>query len=122
MAAKLVDTPIGVLIEQADKVDETQAEVAAFLARWGDRYSRRNLLLLYIQRPDATELHTYKGWLREGRQVRRGEKAVRLFVPKGKDDPEGFSSEEKIRVRPISLFDVAQTDPIPADDEKAGAA
>lgn len=121
MAMKLVDTPIGVLVEQADKVDETQAEVAAFLARWGDRYSRRNLLLLYIQRADATELHTYRGWLREGRQVRRGEKAIRLFVPKGKDEPEGFSSEEKIRVRPISLFDIAQTDQIPADGDGEAA-
>lgn len=123
---KAPDNPIPALIERAEKVDETDAAVAAFLARWGDRYSHRNLLLLYIQRPDATELHTYRGWLSAGRQVRKGEKAVRLMVPKGTETEAAEDRDERIRVRPISLFDIAQTDPIalpdpgcPCDDEES---
>lgn len=104
---------IDALVEQAEQID-WDAVSAEFVARWEGRYSLRNLQMLFVQRPTATELHTYRGWLKEGRQVRKGETSIRLFAPKGKvgeEKPEG-EDKRKVRVRPISLFDISQTDPI----------
>jgi hypothetical protein len=103
------------LIEQADAVDEHQPDVAAFLTRWAGRYSTRNLKLLFLQRPDATDLHTYNGWIMAGRQVRQGEKAIRMVAPHTSNDPEKISpsnpdGEVIRRMRVICLFDIAQTD------------
>lgn len=110
------------LLTQADDVDPDTDEVAEFLARWGDRYSPRNLLLLFVQRPDAAVLHTYRGWVAEGRQVRKGEKAIRLMAPRGRKDDvaaEDTDTDVKVRVRPISLFDVSQTDAAQTEGEAA---
>lgn len=104
---------IDALVEQAEQIDWDTVS-AEFAARWEGRYSHRNLQLLFFQCPTATQLHTYKGWLAEGRQVRKGETSIRLFAPKGKvgeEKPEG-EDKRKPRIRPISLFDISQTDPI----------
>jgi hypothetical protein len=107
------------LTEQAATVDTGRPEVAAFLSRWGERYSQRNLCLLWLQRPDARQLHTFNGWIMAGRRVRHGEKAVRLIAPHSKIDPERASDANPdgtviTSMCVICLFDVSQTDPIGA--------
>src|SRR3954462_8913002 len=45
------------------------------------RYSFGNQLLIAAQCPNATRVAGYKKWRELGRQVRRGEKAVRILAP-----------------------------------------
>ena len=94
--------------------------VKAFMARWAGRYSENNCLLLYVQKPDAEQLHTYRGWANEGRQVRSGERAIVLLAPRVREvkNADGDTTEEKW-IRPIALFDIAQTDAVADETEAA---
>jgi len=42
-------------------------------------YSLNNLLLILSQNPDATAVAGFRQWQGKGRQVRKGEKAIRIF-------------------------------------------
>src|SRR4051812_23836674 len=44
-------------------------------------YSFGNVLLILSQKPDATRVAGYHTWRSLGRQVRRGEKGIRIIVP-----------------------------------------
>ena len=45
------------------------------------RYSYGNVLLILAQRPDATQIAGYRAWQALGRQVRRGERGIKIVVP-----------------------------------------
>ena len=45
------------------------------------RYSFNNTVLIWTQRPDATLVAGYRAWQAKGRQVRRGEAAIRVLGP-----------------------------------------
>ena len=45
------------------------------------RYSFNNLILIWTQRPDASAVASYQTWQALNRQVRRGEKAIRVLAP-----------------------------------------
>jgi antirestriction protein ArdC len=45
------------------------------------RYSLTNQLLISMQRPDATRVAGFRAWLKLGYCVRRGERAIRIWVP-----------------------------------------
>jgi hypothetical protein len=44
-------------------------------------YSFRNVLMILAQRPEATEVAGYRTWQSLGRQVRKGETGMVIFVP-----------------------------------------
>src|SRR3954466_176128 len=44
-------------------------------------YSFGNTLLILSQKPDATRVAGYQTWKQLGRQVRRGERGLRIIVP-----------------------------------------
>src|SRR4051794_34127307 len=44
-------------------------------------YSLGNTLLIAMQRPDATQVASYRTWQSLGRQVRRGEHGIRIMAP-----------------------------------------
>src|SRR5258706_2258360 len=44
-------------------------------------YSFGNVLLILSQKPDAVRVAGYQTWKSLGRQVRRGEKGIRIIVP-----------------------------------------
>src|SRR4051795_7643064 len=44
-------------------------------------YSFGNVLLILAQKPDATRVAGYQTWKQLGRQVRRGERGIRIIVP-----------------------------------------
>src|SRR5438093_7234673 len=44
-------------------------------------YSPSNALLVLLQRPDATRVAGYVTWQQLGRQVRKGERGIRIVVP-----------------------------------------
>lgn len=77
------------------------------------RYSASNLLMIYLQRPDATQVAGYRQWQHLGRQVRKGEKAIRIFAPMTRKDEDG--ERKLIGFKMVSVFDYAQTegDPLP---------
>ena len=98
-------------------------------ARSFHQYSFLNTLLILSQRPDATAVAGYRAWQAKGRQVRRGEKAIRVYGPVTRRVPvlgptgvpvldergKPRHRPEIVGVTPVSVFDVSQTtgDPIP---------
>ena len=81
-------------------------------------YSMGNCMLIAMQRPDATRVAGFKAWQALRRQVRKGERGIRILAPllvkdKEADDPE--TAERLVFFRSVSVFDVSQTDgePLP---------
>ena len=62
------------------------------LRRHFHRYSLGNQLLIALQKPEATRVTGFRTWLKLGYAVRRGERAIRIWVPmqvreRDSDDP-----------------------------------
>jgi hypothetical protein len=72
------------------------------------RYSFRNGLLIASQMPDASWVAGYRSWQRLGRQVRKGERSIRIVAPVLKDD-------SVVGFRSVPVFDISQTEgePLP---------
>jgi hypothetical protein len=84
------------------------------------RYSFWNTVAILCQRPDATRVAGYQAWRRLDRQVRRGERGIRILAPctyrvqdEGNADDPGRLVLRGWRV--ATVFDLAQTDgePLP---------
>jgi len=60
--------------------DEGLAEYLAFRATFR-QYSFTNTMLIMVQRPSAQYVMGYKSWQKHGRQVRKGEKGLLIWVP-----------------------------------------
>ena len=85
----------------------------AYLAMLGrfHRYSLGNVLLIASQKPDARRVAGYRTWQQLGRQVKQGEKGIRILAPilirkQDEDDDE----DEAIAFKTACVFDVSQTD------------
>jgi len=91
-------------------------EMLATAARFHS-YSFNNVMLIEIQRPDATRVAGYRKWQSMGRQVLKGEKGIRIFAPMTKKDDAGDSVIFGFRL--ASVFDISQTegDEIPSLDD-----
>ena len=81
------------------------------------QYSASNVMLILAQRPEATQVAGYRRWQQLGRQVRKGERGIRILVPH-KQVVEFDEGEETTIVRGFGIgtvFDVGQTDgePLP---------
>jgi antirestriction protein ArdC len=93
-------------------------------------YSFANVLLILSQRPDATRVAGYQTWKQLGRQVRRGERGIRIIVPiRGRATVSPAESETSdaedpkpdrtiVRFGTASVFDISQTEgnPLPTVD------
>src|SRR4051794_28465200 len=91
------------------------------------RYSPNNVLLISLQRPEATRVAGYQTWRQLGRQVRKGETGIAILAPvaarrptaAGDVPPEEADRDHSPRVlrgfRVTHVFDVSQTDgpPLP---------
>ena len=95
-------------------------------------YSFNNSILIYVQKPNATMVAGFKTWQSLERQVKKGERGIRIFAPRPykviRDveavdpgtgevllDPNGkpiMEKEERSYVRfiPVKVFDVSQTE------------
>lgn len=105
-------------------------------------YSFNNILLIAMQRPEATLVAGYKAWQKNfERHVNKGEKAIRILAPapykikeeRDKLDPatgemmfdeNGMPHKEQVEVtipafRAVSVFDVSQTDGMPIPELEA---
>lgn len=99
-------------------------------------YSFNNVALIVAQRPEATRVAGYKAWQALGRQVRKGEKGLIVFVPHRKrvrespDESQEQSAGEQ-GTAPAhtitgfglgSVFDIAQTEGEPLPEPPAAQA
>lgn len=98
-----------------------------FLAN-NPNYSPRNVLLILQQKPEATRTRGFKGWLKEGRCVREGQRSIRINANFQRDDEEELLSpdqrkqkKEKPTFRRISVFDISQTIALEGEEDKQAA-
>lgn len=81
-------------------------------------YSLNNTLLILAQRPDATTVASFRHWSELGRQVRRGERSLRIWAPSMRRERDEATGEETASVRAfvlVPVFDISQTEgpPLP---------
>ena len=90
-------------------------------------YSANNQVLIAMQMPEATAVAGYNSWIRNfDRHVKRGEKSITILAPMkvkikidtDRRDADGKIIQEEretIKFRPVSVFDVSQTEgkPLP---------
>lgn len=121
-AAEALHESIAIQVEALKESGEWER----FLAFAGafHSYSLSNVLLILSQYPTATKVAGFRKWQALGRQVRRGEKGVRIFgyrTIKTDNDAETATAGEgqneageRAGVRAVypmlSVFDIAQTD------------
>lgn len=86
------------------------------------QYSFHNVLLILIQKPEATHVAGLRQWNRLGRQVKAGEKGIMILAPmvvkkrRGKDEtnPSEEPADTVITVfKAVYVFDVSQTEGAP---------
>jgi hypothetical protein len=95
------------------------------VARRFHRYSFWNTVAILTQAPHATHVAGYQRWKTLGRQVRRGERAIRILAPcPGRlavvDDT---GDEETVKIagwKVVGVFDISQTDGPPCPSSPCG--
>lgn len=120
------------LMEQVETLTTSEGWRAMLSARrWLRRYSLNNLLLIIDQCEHATDVRGYGAWKKAGRQVRRGEKGIRILAParyRARDDNgdpvNDNDGNPQYRVRGFkveTVFDISQTDgePVPESEQAA---
>lgn len=94
----------------AGKVFASRTVPAEFSARF-KKYSYDNQLLLYVQGgPGLDQVATYRGWLKQGRQVTRGQHGLKILAPRMVPDKDGNPKIDGLRL--VTLFSVSQTEKI----------
>ena len=75
------------------------------------RYSIGNLLLIQWQRPEASQVAGFRTWQKLGRQVRKGERSIRILAPIVLRSRDEDREDERIATfRTACVFDISQTD------------
>jgi hypothetical protein len=108
-------------IQQSDKFHLFLVTMSKF-----HDYSIGNLILIAIQKPDATRVAGFNTWKDLGRWVKRGEKGISILAPvmppkpKLEEKPEEEEEVEEVELRPVYfkvvyVFDITQTEgkPLP---------
>ena len=93
---------------------ETLLNYLAVMARF-HKYSWNNLLLIALQRPEASHVAGFHTWRKFNRFVRKGAKGIAIFAPMvSKKNAKGEDTEdEQTRLfgfRTAYIFDIADTD------------
>jgi len=81
-------------------------------------YSPNNVALIHAQRPDAIRVAGYRAWQVLGRQVRKGERGIRIIAPcrtRVETEEQGLRTTIITGFTVRTVFDFAQTegDPLP---------
>jgi hypothetical protein len=82
------------------------------------KYSPNNIMLIFLQRPDATMVAGYRKWQEHGRQVKKGEKAIKVLAPvlrKVEDEENGEVVKKVVGFRDANVFAYESTEgePLP---------
>ncbi len=87
------------------------------------RLSLSNQLLVALARPDATWVAGFKGWLRLGYCVKKGERAIAIIAPMPVKERDRFSGDvtgETITLfKTVFVFDRAQVAPVEGAEQAA---
>ena len=116
-AKKIADTQLEKLIEalKGGKSDTFKQYLLSMSKMY--RYSFRNTLLIFSQKPDASYVTGFNAWKKMGRWVKSGEKGIAIMIPIQVKNEQKLSSddtEEKITIfRAGYVFDVSQTEGAP---------
>lgn len=107
----------GIAALSAQLASGNSAALTAYLGTMGrfHNYSFGNVMAIAMQRPDAVRVAGFHTWKDMGRNVKKGEKAIRILAPMiGKSKDAALEGEEnKARVfgfRGVCVFDIAQTE------------
>ena len=96
-------------------------------------YSFNNVMLILAQCPHATHVAGFRKWQSLGRQVRKGQKAIKIFgystkkiaaevdtdpraTVEARENDSGETHTVQVRFPVLSVFDMAQTDPVEGTD------
>lgn len=123
----VIHSKLSAAVEELAGSDEWR-RMLAVAARF-PTYSPSNVLLIAVQRPDATRVAGLRMWNAMGRRVRKGEKGIAILAPclyrsrdaepvsPGVKEPDDVRGEARQLqgFRAVHVFDVAQTDgePLP---------
>jgi len=122
-----LDEVLRKLKEGVDSIQDSDnfREFLLTMSKFHD-YSIGNLILIMLQKPDATRVAGYTTWKELDKYVRKGEKGIAILAPcmppkKTKVvEPEDENDESLVEVTPIyfkvvHVFDISQTDgePLP---------
>ncbi len=117
-AKEVIAANVQLLIEQL--VARHSEGLTAYLTAMGrfHNYSFGNILEIARQRPDATRVAGLYAWNQLGRQVRKGERGIRILTPmigsrrKPDADSDVRTQNQPVLVgfRSVYVFDVAQTE------------
>src|SRR5699024_150226 len=112
------------IVEQVAQLrDSTAWQQFLAYVRAFHSYSVNNLMLIAAQHPGASQVAGFRKWQSLGRQVRKGEHAIKIFgfaKKKITDDSDNTGDDEervKIYYPVLSVFDISQTDPIEGADD-----
>lgn len=105
---------------EAILTSEGFASYLRMLARFHS-YSFTNVILIHLQAPEATLVNSYRRWQELGRQVKKGERGIKIFFPMFALREEENEDGDVERRRVLtgfgigSVFDLAQTEgePLP---------
>lgn len=98
----------------AGKVYASRTVPAEFSDRF-KKYSSDNQLLLYLQGgPALGQVATYRGWIKQGRQVSKGQHGLKILAPRMVPDKEGNPKIDGLRL--VTLFSVNQTEKIESQE------
>lgn len=116
------------IVEQVEAMrDSDQWREFLDFAQAFHAYSFNNVMLILSQNPHATQVAGFRKWQELGRQVRKGEKSLKIFgfrqrrvkadeADESEDAETNDKGEKVITYFPVlSVFDVSQTDPIDPD-------
>lgn len=126
-AREAMDKALDTLATQLDAGrSEAMTRYLATMSRFRS-YSWGNVLLIHVQRPDATHVAGFNTWKNMGRFVKKGEKGILILAPCGQGRSAAAQNEERDdqsnetapaqehrgtarRFRPVYVFDVSQTE------------
>lgn len=106
----------------ANATDEKalSAEIRRYLTFFSKfyNYSFYNRMLIFIQKPDATRVASYKKWQEKNRQVKQGAKSIYILAPiinKSKSSSEEKNDEFDFKkdvsgFRAVPVFDISDTE------------
>ena len=113
---------IDALSKEVDEVKATKIykEYIEFASKF-HTYSFNNIILIYIQNPNATKLMGYKKWNTVNRRVKKGAKAIWIYAPMIMKDDDfesgsdaGFDSavqnKKVVGFKAVKVFDITDTE------------
>ena len=87
-------------------------KVGAVVTCAGHQVAFKNTALLILQCPIVSVVGGFNQWKAAGRRVMKGAKALSMWAP-GASPKDGESGED-VRFFTVNVFDISQTEPLPA--------